>query len=71
MLSAALVQDSYISLLLNFGRITILETESLTVPPNCPDIMQPSRLASITAKYSTAGIWNNGVSCRRWSTGHR
>jgi hypothetical protein len=61
MLSVTLVQDSYISHLLNFGRIIILETESLTPPPNCPDIMQPSRLPTITAYSSTAEIWNNGA----------
>ena len=57
MLSFTLVQDSYISHLLNYGRI-ILETESLTPPLKCPDIMQPSRLPSLTAYSSTARIWN-------------
>jgi len=61
MLSVTLVQDSYISHLLNFGRIIILETESITPPPSCPDIMQPSRLPSIIAYSSTAEVWNNGA----------
>jgi hypothetical protein len=50
-----LVQDSH---LLNFGRIIIFETESLTPPPNCPDIMKASRRPSLTAFYNTVGIWN-------------